>query len=113
MIVDTKPQTVDQWIRQTKTLFGGCDRIEAGRQMTVGCVAVVGAMNEILIREAANGGAGLYLTGQYRSSAQVAVDETGIAVIAVGHRRSEEWGLRALADLLREQWPGLCVMARK
>ena len=67
-------------------------------------------MNDALVREAADRGANLYVTGQYRKPGQEAVDETGIAVVAVGHRRSEEWGLRALAHLLRQRWPELDVM---
>ena len=67
-------------------------------------------MNDALIREAADRGAGLYLTGQYRTPAQAAVNETGIAVAAVGHCRSEAWGLRALADVLRERWPELVIL---
>ncbi len=109
MLFDANAQDASEWIRRTEQLFGGCDRVEPGRKTTVGRVAVVGAMNDALIREAAGRGAGLYLTGQYRPSAQEAVDETGIAVVAVGHRRSEEWGLRALAELLLERWPGLTV----
>lgn len=67
-------------------------------------------MNDALIREAADRGVGLYLMGQYRTLAQAAVDETGVAVTAAGHRRSEEWGLRALADALRERWPKLVIL---
>lgn len=110
MLFDADEHNVPEWICRTEAQFGGYDRSEPGRQTTVGRAAVVGAMNDALIREAANRGAGLYLTGQYRPSAQAAVDETGIAVIAVGHRRSEEWGLRALADVLHEGWPGLTVV---
>ena len=110
MVFDADEQAVREWIHQTKTQFGGYDRVEPGRHASVGRVAVVGAMNDVLIREAANRGAGLYLTGQYRPSAQEAVDETGIAVIAVGHRRSEEWGLRALTERLQEAWAGvICI----
>lgn len=110
MLFDTGPQDAPRWIYRMEALFGGYDRFETGRQTTVGRVAVVGAMNDALIWEATDRGAGLYLTGQYRPSAQEAVDETGIAIIAVGHRRSEEWGLRALADLLRARWPTLVVI---
>ena len=109
MLFEADAQDVSKWIRRTEQLFGGCDRVEPGRQTAVGRVAVVGAMNDALIREAAGRGAGLYLTGQYRPSAQEAVAETGIAVVAVGHRRSEEWGLRTLARLLHERWPELTV----
>ncbi len=42
----------------------------------------VGAMNESLVREAAERGATLYLTGQYRLSTQKTVQETSIGVIA-------------------------------
>ncbi|GAB3261339.1 hypothetical protein GCM10027347_26310 [Larkinella harenae] len=59
-------------------------------------------MNDDLIREAAGRGGELFITGQYREGAQKAVSETGIAVIAVGHRRSEEWGMRALATVLQD-----------
>jgi hypothetical protein len=31
-------------------------------------------------------------------------------VFVVGHRRSEEWGLRALAGVLRERWSALEVV---
>ena len=110
MLFDADQQNLPDWTTMVHTLFGGYDRIETGHQTTVGRVAVVGAMNDALIREAADRGAGLYLTGQYRPSAQEAVTETGIAVIAVGHRRSEEWGLRALADLLGDRWPGLAFV---
>ncbi|MDB5239534.1 MAG: hypothetical protein JWP57_159 [Spirosoma sp.] len=110
MLFDTEKQNVAEWVRRAQMLFGGYDRLEAGRQSTVGRVAVVGAMNDALIREAADRGGTLYFTGQYRPSAQKAVDETGITVISVGHRRSEEWGVRALDDLLRQCWPELNVL---
>lgn len=100
----------DAYLQRVKTMFNGYDRAEAGRQELVSRVAVVGAMTDTLVREAVERGANLYVTGQYRKPAQDAVDETGLAVIAVGHRRTEEWGLRALADLLREQWPTLTVV---
>ncbi len=67
----------------------------------VGRVACVGAMNDGLVRAADAAGAGLYVTGQWRQPARVAVRETGIGVVAVGHHRSEVWGLRTLARLLR------------
>ena len=92
----------DEWKLLINRLFGGYDRAEFGSVWILGKVAVVGAMNPALIWEAHERGVGLYLTGEYRKSAQEAVDETGMAVIAIGHRRTEEWGLRALAGLFRE-----------
>ena len=115
MLVEVACQEFDQWLTATKTMFGGYDRAEAGYgpggwQFSSCRVAVVGAMTDTLVREAARKGANLYLTGSYRKPGQQAVDETGIAVIAVGHRRSEVWGLQALAELLRERWPVECVV---
>lgn len=112
MILDAEPQPVADWLGQLETHFGGYDQSEAGRQTTAGRIAVVGAMNDTLVREAAERGAGLYLTGQYRPSAQAAVDETGIAILALGHHRTEVWGVCALADLLREEWPGVEFVTR-
>lgn len=67
----------------------------------------------LLVIEAAARGANIYLTGQWRQPAQAAVSETGINVIAVGHRRCEEWGLRALAGVMRERWSKLEVICAK
>lgn len=114
MLFDRVEQEFDAVLREVSTMFGGYDRAEAGRcqtgQHTIGRIAVVGAMNDALVREAHERGASLYLTGQYRKPAQKAVDDTGMAVIAVGHYRSEEWGMRALAALLHERWPTLNVV---
>ena len=59
-------------------------------------------MNDRLVRAAHAAGAGVYVTGQWREPARKAVLETGLGVVCVGHRRSEEWGLRTLARLLGE-----------
>ena len=49
-------------------------------------------------------GADLYVTGQLRQPGRVAMLDTGIGVIAVGQKRGEMWGLRALAHLLQERF---------
>lgn len=109
-------RSFDEWKLLINKLFGGYDRAATSGRAKFGSVrvpekvAVVGAMNPALIWEAHERGVCLYLTGEYRKSAQEAVDETGMAVIAIGHRRTEEWGLQALADLFRERWPGLTVV---
>ena len=84
--------------------FGGLEEVRppaAGADAPVGAVACVGAMNDGLVRAADAAGAGLYVTGQWRQPARAAVRETGIGVAAVGHHRSEAWGLRTLERLLR------------
>lgn len=72
-------------------------------------VVAANAMTDALVREAAGRGADVYLTGQLRAPARAAVAQTGIGVVATGHHRAEEWGLRELARLLRERWPGLAA----
>ena len=110
MLGMTPPRSFDEWKLLINRRFGGYDRAEPGRTDVPERVAVVGAMNTSLVQDAHERGVGLYLTGEYRKSVQEAVDETGMAVIAIGHRRTEEWGLQALAGLLREKWPGLVVL---
>ncbi|KAK7968036.1 uncharacterized protein PG986_002313 [Apiospora aurea] len=51
----------------------------------------------------------LYLTGAVRGPGLEAALEKGMAVVCVGHRTCEEWGIRHLARLFRERWPGLQV----
>lgn len=93
-------------------VFGGVDAWVDGAEpdAPVRRLAVVGAMNDALVRGAAARGATLYVTGQLRAPALDAVRDCGIAVAAVGHGRSERWGMRALAGLLRERWADLEVL---
>ena len=90
---------------QLRAEFGGLEQAtppeEEGAIVTR--VAVVGAMTDALVREARERGVGVFVTGQWRQPARAAVRETGLGVVALGHRRSELWGLRTLAGLLRER----------
>lgn len=90
-------------------VFGGYDAAR-GDAREVSRVAVVGAMTDALVREAAARGVALYMTGQLRQAAQAAVLETGIGIVGVGHRRCEEWGLRALSRVLCNRWSRLEVI---
>jgi len=107
MIGDVPQQGWDGIVEELAGTFGGLDRADPGGARSVGRVAVVGAMTPALVHEAARRGADAYVTGQSRVPARTAVEETGLGTVAVGHRRSELWGLRALAAALRERWPGL------
>ncbi|KAK8064278.1 hypothetical protein PG996_008930 [Apiospora saccharicola] len=51
----------------------------------------------------------LYLTGAVREPGLEAARKKGMAVVCVGHRTCEEWGIRHLARVFRERWPGLQV----
>ena len=77
--------------------FGGLEgEIDADDRAVTG-VAVVGAMTAPVVEEANGRGAGIDVTGQLRAPARAAVEVTGLAAIAVGHRRAELGGLRVLA----------------
>lgn len=106
MIGETSPQSFDRYCDQVRDVFGGYESA-IGQADSVGKIAIVGAMNEALIRSAADQGATVYITGQFRVSAKAAVLDTGMGVIEVGHRRCEQWGLKALSGVLRERWSTL------
>ncbi len=70
-------------------------------------LALMNAMNPGLIEHVAAQGVQVYLTGQLRPSASAAAHALGLGVIALGHRRTEEWGLRRLAQELGAAFPEL------
>ncbi|MBE9177523.1 Nif3-like dinuclear metal center hexameric protein [Oculatella sp. LEGE 06141] len=100
----------NRYYTQLADIFGGLESIQNPSEQPPSRVAVVGAMTDALVREAAQRGAELYITGQFRTPAEPAVQETGMSVAVVGHQRSEEWGLRALAGVLRDRWSHLTVV---
>ena len=106
MVGDFDGGSFAQLIERITAELGAPEAVEPG-SAAIRRVAAVGAMTDALVREAAERGADVYITGQMRVPARAAAEETGIAVVAVGHRRSEVWGLHLLARLLREEWPGL------
>ena len=70
-------------------------------------LALMNAMNPALLEHVAELGVTVYLTGQMRFSAGAAARTLGLGVIALGHRRTEQWGLRQLARELEAAFPGL------
>jgi putative NIF3 family GTP cyclohydrolase 1 type 2 len=112
MIGAVARQPFDAYVRHVGAVFGDLEEVLRGSTNEVRRVAVVGAMNEPLVQEAAERGAEVYVTGQSRQPALPAVNALGINVIAVGHQRSEFWGIRALAGVLRERWARLDVLVQ-
>ncbi len=102
------PVAFDVVAAQLRTEFSGLEQVTppAPDDETITRVAVVGAMTDALVREAHERGAGVYVTGQWRQPARAAVRETGLGIVALGHRSSELWGLRTLARLLRARPEG-------
>lgn len=113
MIGTIPPQSFEDYQQQVKAVFSGVEQIHSPASSEITHVAVVGAMTDALVREAVDRGVHLYITGQLRQPANLAVVETGIGVIAVGHTRSEQWGLRSLAGVLQERWATLETVIMK
>lgn len=112
MIGAVPQQNFADYVALLDQVFGRHDEALTPSEEQIKRVAVVGAMTEPLVREAAERGAQLYVTGQFRQPAREAMRETGIGVIAIGHRRSEIWGLRALAGVIRERWSQIEVVTQ-
>lgn len=112
MIGDVRAQSFSEFCETLRGMFGGEDAAHemANGEACVTRVAIVGAMTDALVREAHERGAHVYVTGQLRHPAKAAIAETGLGVVSVGHKRSEEWGLRALAGVLRERFAELEVV---
>ena len=113
MIGEVERHSFDKYCDRLHQVFKGCDRAMGGTTGDIFRVAVVGAMTDTLVREAKDRGANIYITGQLRQPALAALEETGISCVAIGHRRSEEWGLRALSSLLSDYFSQLEVMLPK
>ncbi len=104
MLGDIPTQSFESLCSCVTQIFGGQEQIHMSASAEVTRIAVVGAMTDSLMYEAADRGVDVYITGQLRQKAFEAMLETKISAIAVGHRRSEVWGLRTLAGVLRERW---------
>jgi putative NIF3 family GTP cyclohydrolase 1 type 2 len=88
--------------------FGGLDAaLLPDPAAPVRRIAAVGAMDAALVAWALAEGADLYVTGALRAPGREAAERAGLAVVAVGHRRAELWGLRHLARDLARALPGL------
>lgn len=106
MMGDGDPADPAAWIERIARTFGGVDDVLPGRAEIVRRIAAIGAMTDVLVRQAASEGAELYVTGQMRQPGLRAAAETGIGIVAVGHARSEVYGLRLLAGMVKRRFGG-------
>ena len=113
MLGAVPPQTVAAFYQSVSETFGGRDEARTCERNEVTKVAVVGAMTAELMHEASERGAEVYVTGQMRKPAKEAIVDTGLGLVIVGHLRSEQWALTALANVLRERFCGLRVVPAK
>ncbi len=112
MMGDVQPAEPAAWIDCVVRTFGGVDDVLPGRADAIRRVAVVGAMTDALVRQAAADGAALYVTGQVRQPGLRAAAATGMGIVAVGHARGETYGLRLLAGMIEGRFAGevTCVV---
>ncbi|KAK6840750.1 GTP cyclohydrolase 1 type 2/Nif3 [Apiospora arundinis] len=100
----------------------GTDEPSRREDQSISCVAIMNAFHPEEVDQVAELAVGmglipsmddcrgvLYLTGAVREPGLEAALKKGMAVVCVGHRTCEEWGIRHLASVFRERWPGLQV----
>jgi putative NIF3 family GTP cyclohydrolase 1 type 2 len=106
--------SAEAFVSRARDAFGGLDALHeppVPRPSARGTrVAVVNAMTDALVRDAAARGVTAYVTGQYRTAARRAVQDSSMTVLEVGHARSERWGARTLARVLEERFTVTAVL---
>lgn len=110
MYGDIAPTSLHEVATTLGNIFGKAPTIETRSTETIQRIAIVGAMTDKFVREAAMHNVDLYITGQFRQPARVAVQETNMNVAIIGHDVGERWGIHALSKLLQEQWTHLEVV---
>jgi putative NIF3 family GTP cyclohydrolase 1 type 2 len=113
MVCETQNINTIDICKQAENVFQGVDECFQINNTNVNKVAFVGAMTTDLIYNASKAGVQLYVTGQIRKQAMKAVVETGMSIIAVGHARSEYYGLKLLGQILLTKWPDLHIALAK
>jgi putative NIF3 family GTP cyclohydrolase 1 type 2 len=107
---DIPPVSLDALRKAFTDIFAVPPTIESHNTRIVNRLAVVGAMTDELVREAAAQDVDLYVTGELRQPARAAVQQTAMNVAIIGHAAGEKWGARALAGVLRERWSQLDIL---
>jgi putative NIF3 family GTP cyclohydrolase 1 type 2 len=101
----------DTFVDVLSAELGGYEQLRRPREPELGRVVLMNAMRPELLHTALEQGATVYITGQMRPVALGAARELGMGVVALGHRRSEEWGLRQLKRELEAAFPELsCIV---
>jgi putative NIF3 family GTP cyclohydrolase 1 type 2 len=106
-LIATVPQ--NDWpglLASLEAEFGGLEEVLAPPDFQPR-LALLNAMRPELLGAVFKEGMGTLVTGQMRRSALPRARELGLGAVALGHRRSELWGLRQLAGELMEAFPDL------
>ena len=112
-------------LERIQSEFGQTEMIHEGQSDEIRVVAIMNAFNEEEVMRVldmaqerawvpdasyeARGRHVLYLTGQPRESGMLAATALGLTVACVGHRTTEEWGIRFMAAALRTAFPNIPV----
>jgi putative NIF3 family GTP cyclohydrolase 1 type 2 len=112
-------------LERIQSEFGQTELIQEGQSDEIRVVAIMNAFNEEEVMRVldmaeerawipnasfeARGRHVLYLTGQPRESGMLAATALGLTVACVGHRMTEEWGIRFMAAALRTAFPNVPV----
>jgi putative NIF3 family GTP cyclohydrolase 1 type 2 len=110
MIADIPAIDFNDFRTQIAREFGGEEQAFTGKKAQLQRIAIVGAMTEELVGQAIQRRADVYVTGQLPKEGKTVALHSGLALIGVGHQRGEQWGLRALATILRNRWEKLKVV---
>lgn len=106
---------LDQPIDQTdlaevlRRRFGGIERTYGyGTHLSI--LAMADGMQAELLQAASSAGAELYLTGQWRPTAEAAAEAAGLSILTIGHGPIERRGLRDMGDIIAAAQPGLEIL---
>ncbi|PYE55020.1 Nif3-like dinuclear metal center hexameric protein [Deinococcus yavapaiensis] len=87
--------------------FGAFEDVAAPARDPLRRVALVNAFRPELVRALHDQGVDALVTGQGRVLGARHAKEVGMGIVALGHRRSEEWGLRQLGRELEQAFADL------
>ena len=115
----------DKILQRIQSEFRQTELIHEGQSDEIRVIAIMNAFNEeevmrvldmaqerVWVPGASSEGRGrhvLYLTGQPRESGILAATALGLTVACVGHKTTEEWGIRFMAAALRTAFPNIPV----
>jgi putative NIF3 family GTP cyclohydrolase 1 type 2 len=112
-------------LQRIQSEFGQTELIQEGQSDEIRVVAIMNAFNEEEVMRVldmaqerawvsdasfeARGRHVLYLTGQPRESGMLAATALGLTIACVGHKTTEEWGIRFMAAAMRAAFPNIQV----
>jgi dinuclear metal center YbgI/SA1388 family protein len=107
-----KAKSVDGVVCALEKIFGRepIKVLEGGKEIKRVAVTSGGGVPRLpQMREFADKEIDLYVTGEVRETTPALMQEAGINYLAFGHYDSEKFGVMALGDLLKKNFPGLEV----